>query len=313
MTRLRSLATVLLSLVAVFAPAGSPAFAQKIALRWKYEQGSELVYRATNHQEIDMAAMGGTAVSEQIQTVRWRVVEVAPNGDATIRMTTERVQIDVQGMAGNVKYDSESGEAPADPQTRALAAMAGVSYTMGVGPDGSGKAMQGLDELREKMFASFPPEQVAMLQSMGGELFSDESMTRMAQQSVQLFPEEPVGPSDTWKSSFRTSIPMIGSMTTNMTFTVMGIERRDGRTVAKISAAGELEFGNDSATPLPMTFDLGATKINGSIDFDADRGVTLASTVSTAMQMEVTAGGQQVAMGMTNRVSLELIEYVSGR
>jgi len=303
---------VLLPVLVACALAAHPAAAQKVTLRWKYRADSELVYRVTNHQD-SYISMGGASSSDQTQTMRWKVTEVAPNGDATVRMTTERVQIDMQGMAGNVKYDSDSGEPPADPQTRMAAAMAGISYTMVVSPEGTVKSIQGLDQLREKILSALPPEQVAMAQSMGGELFSEEAITRMAQQNVQVFPDEAVGPGDSWKRSFTLPVPMLGAMTTNTTFTLTGTEQREGRTIVRIETTGTMSVDSESSSsPVPMTIDLGDTKMSGSIDFDADRGITVSSTMTTSMQMNVGAGGQQMSMTMNQSMTTELIEVKAG-
>lgn len=311
--RLRSRLPFLLGMLAVLHAAAQPAAAQKTVLRWKYAEGSELLYRTTNRQDVDLSAMGASIASEQIQTQRWRVTAVAPNGDATIVVSTERVQFDMQGPTGPVKYDSESGEPPADPQARAIAAMAGIDLTMVIAADGTVRSVAGLDQLREKMLASLPPEQVAMMQSVAGEMFSEASITRMMQQSVQMFPTGAIGRGDTWNSSFSMEVPFAGAMTTNMTFTLAGLEPREGRNVATIDVSGQMLLDGSSANPLPMTFELGDTKMTGTIEFDVDRGITLASTVSTAMQMTVSAGGQQFVMGMTNALNLALIEYRAGR
>ncbi len=303
---------VLLSMLVAAALVAQPVAAQKVTLRWKYQAGSEMVYRVKNHQDM-IASVGGAMTSDQTQTLRWKVTDVAPNGDATISMTTERVQIEMQGMGQNVKYDSDSGEPPADQQTKVAAAMAGLSYTMVVSPDGSVKSIQGIDKLREQMLAALPPEQVAMMQSVAGEMFSDETITRMAQQNVQIFPDAPVGPGDTWERSFTVSVPVLGSMTTNTTYTLGGTEQRDGRTIATISTSGTMSMGGDSTSALPMTVDLGATKIDGSIDFDTDRGITVSSTMSTNMQMTIDAGGQQMTMTISQTMNTELVEFKPGR
>jgi hypothetical protein len=303
---------VLLSMLVAAVLAAQPAGAQKVTLRWKYEAGSEMVYRVKNHQDTYLS-MGGASSTDQTQTVRWKVTDVAPNGDATISMTTERVQLETQGMAGNLKYDSDSGEPPTDPQAKAAVAMAGLSYTMVVSPDGTVKSIQGIDKLREQMTAALPPEQMAMMQSVGGELFSEETITRMAQQNVQLFPDEPVGPGDTWQRSFTTPVPMLGSMTTNTTFTLTGVEKSEGRTIAKIATTGTMSMDGESTSPVPMTVNLGDTKMEGSIDFDADRGITTSSDLSTSMQMTIDAGGQQMTMTMSQTMGTELVEYKPGR
>jgi hypothetical protein len=244
--------------------------------------------------------------------MRWKVTEVAPNGDATVSMTTERVQIEMQGMAGNLSYDSESGEPPSDPQARLATAMAGMSYTMVISPDGSVKSIQGIDKLRDEMLASMPPEQVATMQAVAGEMFSEESMTRMAQQNVQVFPAEAVGPGDTWDRSFTMAVPVLGEMTTKTTFTLTGTEQREGRTIATIATSGDISMGGESSSPVPMTIDLGDTKMGGTIDFDTERGITVSSTMTTSMQMNVDAGGQQMSMTMNGSMTTELIEFVAG-
>lgn len=153
--------------------------AQQVTLRWKYVAGSELVYRLVNHQEVTMPMMGGNTVSEQTQTMRWSVREVAPNGDATITVTTEHVQVEMSGPTGNVSYDSRTDEAPTVPAAQMFAAMAGLSYTMVIGSQGTVKSVQGMDQLIDEMMGALPPEAMALGQGMLGELFSEESITKM--------------------------------------------------------------------------------------------------------------------------------------
>ena len=310
-TRPRWRGPVLLSALAAFALTAAPTAAQKVTLRWKYRAGDELVYRVRNHQDMYLS-MGAANSSDQTQTMRWRVTGVSPEGDATIVMTTERVQIETQGMGGNVKYDSDSGEPPTDPTLKTAAAMAGMNYTMVVGADGSVKSIQGIDELRERMLASLPPDQVAMMQTMAGDLFTEESLTRMAQQNVQVFPGEAVAPGYTWKRSFSMPVPMLGTMTTNTTFTLTGTEQREGRTVAKIETIGDISIAADSASPVPMPMDLSDAKMSGNIDFDTDRGILDSSTTNMNMQMDVNAGGQQMSMTMSQVMTTELVEYKAG-
>ena len=58
---------------------------------------------------------------------------------------------------------------------------------------------------------------------------------------------------------------------------------------------------------------IGLFGATGTIDFDVDRGITLGTNMSTAMQMAVDAGGQQMSIGMTQTMNLELVEYLAGR
>ena len=132
------------------------------------------------------------------------------------------------------------------------------------------------------------------------------------QQRSQVFPTDPVGPNDAWQDSFGTTIPMFGTMTTNVIFVLEGVEQRDGRTVALISSTGEMVLG-DALGPLAGLGEMDMeTEMTGSMTFDVDRGVTLSSTVTTDMAMTMSVGGQSINMSMTNLVSQELIEYIPG-
>lgn len=313
MRRSRSRVTVLPFVLALIPLAVQPASAQKVALRWKHQPGSELVYRVTNNQRMDMPAMGGSTVSEQIQTMRWRVIDVAPDGNATVSVTTERVQVDVQGPMTSMKYDSRTDSIPSDPQAGMLAAMAEMSYTMVVSPTGAVQSIQGLEGLREKILESFSAQGVPMMQGMFDQMFSEENMTRVMQQSIQLLPEEPVGRGDAWQSSFNMPVPMVGDATMSTDFTVADLIEREGRTVALVATEGELSITPGSGNQVPATFDLEGTKMSGEIQFDVDRGVTVASDMTMNMQMTVTAGAQEMSVGISQTTSLELVEYVSER
>lgn len=286
--------------------------AQQVTLRWKYVAGSELVYRLVNHQEVTMPMMGGNTVSEQTQTMRWSVREVAPNGDATITVTTEHVQVEMSGPTGNVSYDSRTDEAPTVPAAQMFAAMAGLSYTMVIGSQGTVKSVQGMDQLIDEMMGALPPEAMALGQGMLGELFSEESITKMMQQSIQVFPQEPVGPGDSWQRSFSMSNPMIGGVTMNLTFTVDGIEDRDGGTVAVISSTGDMVVGEGAGGQFSGMIEMGDAEIRSKMNFDVDRGLILFSTTTSNMEMTISAPGQQMTVGTVTTDTLELIEYVSG-
>lgn len=287
--------------------------AQQVTLRWKYVAGSELVYRLVNHQEVTMPMMGGNTVNEQTQTMRWSVSEVAPNGDATITVTTEHVQIELSGLAGNVSYDSRTDEAPTVPAAQMFAAMAGLSYTMVVGPEGTVKSVQGMDQLIDEMMGALPPDVIFLVYGMLGEMFSDEeSITKMMQQSIQIFPQEPVGPGDSWQHSFSMSSPMIGGVTTNLTFTLDGIEERDGGTVAVISGAGDMVVGEGTGGQFAGVMVMGDAEITSTMNFDVDRGLTLSSTTTSNMEMTVSVADQQMTVVTVTTSTLELIDYVSG-
>ena len=284
------------------------ASAQQVTLKSKYEEGSQLVYHVTSRQNIQMPMGLGSQTVNQVETTRWTVLSVAPNGDATISVTTEHMRMEVGGPDGTQLYDSDTDDAPATPEARMAAAMVGLTYSMVVGEDGTVKSVEGTEQFLEVMRSSLPPEATAMADQM----FGDDFFSNMMRQRSQVFPTDPVGPNDAWQDSFGTTIPMFGTMTTNVIFVLEGVEQRDGRTVALISSTGEMVLG-DALGPLAGLGEMDMeTEMTGSVTFDVDRGVTLSSTVTTNMAMTMSVGGQSINMSTTNLVSQELIEYIPG-
>ncbi len=280
---------------------------EQVALSWKYEEGSQLVYRVITSTESVLPRGQGTTVTTQTQTRRLTVQSVAVNGDATIAVTI--------------------GDVP-EPD-----------FSMVVGADGRVKSIEGMEQLFGAPPSDAPPEAQAMMAAM----FNEELMTSLAQQNLQILPRDTVGPDDSWQDSVSVMLVM-GPVNTNVTFLLDGIERRDGRTVALVSSTGEvpselsgalgdaLGAMGDALSDAPGTadgpealgdamgvmvgvmemMDIDVETMTGTYTFDVDRGVTLTSTTTTAMTMTMPAAGQPMITQMTMTVSLELMEYVPG-
>ncbi len=277
-------------------------------LRWKYEEGTEFVYRMNNHTETELPMDQGISVIEQAQTMRWSVLEVAPNGDATLRITTERVQINMESPMLNLAYDSETDEVPDIPQAKIFSAMVGTSYTIVIGPEGTVKSLEGMDQAREAMLEAMGPDMAGMADAMIGQMLNDETMTSVMQQGIQTFPERAIGPGDTWDTSLSFPFPMLGTMSASLDFTLERIEERDGGTVAVISNSGEIQIGDAGDSQLAGMMQFGNSAVIGTMEFDVDRGLLLNNTSTTTMEMTVAAGGQKMVIGTITTLTMELVE-----
>lgn len=308
MIRLRLLLASALCLAVALTACARQGSAQQVTLRWGYEEGTEFVYRMNNYTQTELSPDQGISVFEQALTMRWSVLEVAPNGDATVRITTERVQINMESPMLNLTYDSETDEVPDNPQAKIFSAMVGTSYTIVIGPEGTVKSLEGMDQLREAVLEAMGSEMAGIADTMIGQMFNDETMTSMMQGSIQTFPERAIGPGDTWSTSSSFPIPMLGTMRASLDFTLERIEERDGGTVAVISNIGEIQIGDAGDSQLAGMMQLGKSAIIGTMEFDVDRGLLLENTVTTTMEMTVAAGGQEMVIGTITTLTMELIE-----
>ena len=295
------------TILAMSTPA--PVSAQEIMLKLGFQEGSQIVMQMTNRMEMSMP--GGFSSQAMDQTVRMRqtVQSVDLSGDATLMVTTEHMRMEGIGPAGNQLYDSDTGDIPTDPSILGAAAMVGQSYSMVVGPDGTVKSVQGIEELVEAMRASSPPEAAPMLD----EMFNADILIEIAQQGMQILPTDPVSPGDSWQTSSTMPNPLLGEVTNNLTFVLDQVEERDGKTVALLSSTGEIVAdAPDGLAGLPMEMDVDA-EMTGSLIFELDRGLILSSITTNKMTMTMSGpDGASMTMPMTTVTSLELVEYIPG-
>lgn len=305
----RSLTIAVLTMLGVtLAAAPSGVQGQQVTLKWKYQEGAELIYRQTMTSETEIPGQG-MATTENIFTQRWNVLEVADNGDATVQVTTDRVQMSMDGPMGAMSADSASDEKASAPQMKPFMAMAGMSYTLVLGPNGELRSMAGLEELRQRVREALAAEGMgAMLDQALGRSLSEDTMKSMYQQGIQSFPEGQVGPGDTWDLSFDLAVGLIVSMTTHLKFTLESIEDRSGATIAVISSFGSIEIAPTEDGPMAGMMQIGNAATIGTMEFDVDRGLLLKSTGSTTMEMTLKLGDQEQVMSTISNVTMELVE-----
>ena len=287
----------------------APVSAQEIMLKWGFQEGSQVVMQMTNRMEMLMPGGFSSQVMDQTVRMRQTVQSVDLSGDATLMVTTEHMRMEGIGPAGNQLYDSDTGDIPSDPAILGAAAMVGQSYSMVVGPDGTVKSVQGIEELVEAMRTSFPPEVAPMLD----EMFSADILIEIAQQGMQILPTDPISPGDSWQTSFTMPNPLLGEVTNNLTFVLDQVEERDGKTIALLSSTGEIVAdAPDGLEGLPMEMDVDA-EMTGSLIFELDRGLVLSSITTNEMTMTMSGpDGASMTMPMTTVTSLELVEYIPG-
>lgn len=287
----------------------TPVSAQEIMLKLGFQEGSQIVMQMTNRMEMSMPGGFSSQVMDQTVRMRQTVQSVDLSGDATLMVTTEHMRMEGIGPAGNQLYDSDTGDIPTDPSILGAAAMVGQSYSMVVGPDGTVKSVQGIEELVEAMRASSPPEAAPMLD----EMFNADILIEIAQQGIQILPTDPVSPGDSWQTSSTMPNPLLGEVTNNLTFVLDQVEERDGKTVALLSSTGEIVAdAPDGLAGLPMEMDVDA-EMTGSLIFELDRGLILSSITTNKMTMTMSGpDGASMTMPMTTVTSLELVEYIPG-
>ena len=175
--------------------AAMPAAVQRVELTWKLEPGTELVYRESQQFETELPqGMGASSVRSE-STQRWSVLEVDGDGNATVRLTTEQAQMNLDLPMGATSVDSADQGGPGT--------LPDANYTVVLDPRGVVIEMSGLEEMREALREQAQDLSSPILATLDG-MLSDEALRgRSAQDSLALpLPTEPVGVGSTWDSDF---------------------------------------------------------------------------------------------------------------
>ncbi len=305
---LSTIAIVALTVVAL--PAIPTAEAgQQVELRWKFEPGLSLGYRMTMNNETEMPNNMGVMAMEQIMDNRWEVIDVSAAGEATVQISNDRVRMNMQGPMGNMNIDSD-GDTSADPTGGMLSAMAGTTYTLVFDAEGKIQEVRGLDEMREKLMATTGQSSNPMVDQALEQMASEDGIKNMMQQGFASWPQEPVGPGDSWDAGFDMTMPMFGTMVYNMTQTFDRIEERDGRSIAIVNTSGTMQVtpDNSASNPAAGMMELGDAAINGVMEWDIEAGRLLKTTQDTTMQIWIAAGAQEMSMLTSSHMVLELVE-----
>ena len=286
--------------VAAEAPA---AAAQSVELAWKLEAGTDLVYRTAIRTETELPQGMGTSTMNMDTIGRWSVLEVDGDGNATVRMTTERVRMSLSGPMGTMTVDSANESGSGSSALAAVTAMAGTSYSVVLDRKGRMIEMSGLDDLREALGArtSDPSLRAVLDQTL-----SEETLRGQWELGMTALPVDTVGVGSTWENNVMVSVPPAGSMTAAFSNEVESIE---GDLVV-IGGSGAMSVSDGSAAPFPTPtpVSLGDATLTGRTRFDAGRGLLLDTETTIAVQMSMALGGRETVMVAATTVTVELVE-----
>jgi hypothetical protein len=311
----------------------APALAEDTLLRFRPEPGTELPYLLTTDSEIQMTMgpMGQqNLTSLSNMNLRMTVGDRAEDGATALEFVYDRFRVESKAMGQSIVFDSDDpGSGPqAEQMDEVFSKLTGHPIHIRVSELGRVEQVEGLDELVGGLFEEQTDPQSQQVMEMLRTSFSDDVVRGMMQQSIAVFPEEPVGPGDTWQSAVDISNPLFGGMTIGYAYRVAGREQRAGRDAVKVEF--ELDTTHTGEVPLldgisemmraqgaevAIDLDLSDSSGSGTVWFDPATGITLgmemehSMTMNMAMNMTMQGNAQKMDMQMkvdsTTKLALE--------
>jgi len=262
----------------------------QVKLSFNPEKGAKYEYRMETVQTIKQNVMGQEILmeTEMNGTYLMEIKEKTPQEIHAV-LTYQEFRFVVSSMMMKIRYDSKKPiENPSDMDKmfeKMFSTLIGKPFTVVFAPNGSVKSVTGMEEIIENMLkaTSGDGQVVAIMGSQMTQLFNDEGMKNMFEQSFNFYPDNAVKVGDSWDTEI--TMPM-GDMK-------FGIKTKN--TLKKVSTnMATIEVAGD------INMDMGEGKFTGTqtgtMIVDTTTGLPVTSDVSLNMQGFFNAQGMEMQM-----------------
>lgn len=309
MRRPNSFGWILLVATAALANVGR---AEAQDLRYKFEEGQELLFNMKQNIDISLTAEGAEdqkssfkQAIEQVTEILWTVDEVRDDGTAKISQKVQRIKMNLKATPNvEFQYDSASDEEPtgsiAANLTPILGALVGATFDVTMNSRGEIVEIQVPDDVVQAL------QKVPNAAQMGG-MFSKEGLEKMVQQGSLTFPEGQIEPGREWTNSFEVESPGRGTQTVTTKYRYLGQEEVDGQTLDAFAVSLQLDLGEDAA-PAGTEVTVQKQESDGKIYFDREEGRMKSSRIDMNMDTEIEAFNQTMTSQMKQHVEVEVTE-----
>lgn len=294
--RMKCCSSFLLAIIAAL-----PAWCQGQELRYKFAPGGKNSYVMEQSQNMKMAVNGQefeikmNSIFEMTQVVD--SVDTAA-GTAKIKQKVDRVKMAMEGgPIGTMEFDSKSDKEPDGP----LAAMAGIFKAMTDGEikmtlNNRGEVLE--FKMPEKLMDELKNIGGAAAGGFGGNMFSEDSLKNMFNQSTLILPKEiPVPGETTWNRNMDMKLGPMGTMKNNTKFTYLG---KSGD-FDKIDMKMDMKLEADPNAP--MQINMKTKEASGFTLFDNAKGRVQEFSTKNISEMEM---GQFGTANITQTMKLKL-------
>lgn len=252
------------------APSGSGA---AVELKLNLRQGAVYRVRSETFNRMVQSMVGLEMEMSQRIVIYYTftVLSAGRGGEFTLDVNHEAVSVELVGLRGDMRWDSNQGDKPKHPLARGLAALVGESYTLRLNSVGEVLAVEGLDRIAEKMAEDVKlPAGDRRELVLGGlrEMAGEQAQKEMLGQLFGVYPPHPVEQGESWAVSDTNGS---GSFQRRGTLTLLEL---DGRR-ALIGLDAEIATGEGGMQrnlgPLKVEMELAGTQ-TGSYSLDLDTG-----------------------------------------
>jgi hypothetical protein len=296
---------ILLGLLMVTGSGGTTG--EAATLRWKFKPGETLRYLMDQKTVTTARFSGGQELKDTLTqsiTLNWAVSAVNPDGSASLVQTIEQVVDRADGPFGKYEYDSKAGKEPEGPiaasRVPLLKALIGTPIAFKMSPLGEPSEVKVPEKLTEVLKQAGPAAAAA------AQLFSEEGLKNMILQTTLIVPDDDLTAGKTWSRQRKESMPGIGVMILDTTFTYQGTDPKTGLDLIAREARINLLPPEDAKDNFPLKIKSQDSK--GVIHFDSAAGRLVDSEANEKSAFSTSLNNIEVLRMTETTTSRKLIE-----
>lgn len=292
-----------LAIAAVAAPAIGET------LRYQFKEGDKMNYVLDNDLQAKIDFNGSAIEFGMKMTfdLDWKVKSVSEDGSAVLEQTVDRLQIAMNSpIQGEFSYDSAASGSEPEGQAweelgPVLKAMRGGPFEVKVSPTGKVaeiKLPKALDDIFQ--------ERGGRRGGPGGRmnLLTSESVKQQIERAFIPLPEGEAKEGETWKQNIENKFGRAGTQKLEITYTLAGMEDKDGKQVAKIDSKSNMTFVPNEEGGGEVDAEIEEQKGSGSVLFNATAGRIVEAKSNQQVVMTMIARDNEITQDFTTVTSL---------
>ena len=291
-----------ISLFFVFGLSFVPA---QVKLSFNPEKGAKYLYSQDILQQVTQTVMGQEMPMTTDMSMTY-VMDVNDNNQKEIKtqFTYQDISYTISSAMINMKYDSKKAvENPTEMDkmmNTMFSTMIGKPFNVNVASDGSVNSVTGMDAIGDDMVkaATSGNPMGAQIGASMKQQFSDEAMKGLFEQSLKIYPNNPVKQGDNWNIEQVVSQSGMNSVTKTK-YTLKEIKNN----IATVQVESTITMKPSPAAG--MEGELSGTQ-TGTMLIDTKTGLPVSSDISQSIKGTVKAQGMDITQNISSKIKISI-------
>ncbi len=299
---------------------------EMVEVKYKFKKGDKYQYRMTSYSSQDQSVVTDTTMSSSAnQTVKYsfnlNVVEVQPDGKATISLKVNSIEVEGNYNGTNVYYNSLNDMTDEEKFEFAdYEIISNSQFKVGVEPSGKVADIFDVDNILTKMmFIKKVEKQLSENEKNQAKRDLSESALRpLTQQLFRLMPADKVQQYDEWSHNYSSQLAVFNIVNTTL-YSLDNFYSKNNFLKANISAKRNVKVEGDKSFTeqgVDYAFDEPNITGKGQVVFNVDKGIMERSETTTTVKMTMTIKAKdasnvmQTAKRSDNSVNTNIVELL---